>query len=152
MQQIITEHRAAQPDLMTRFIEIYQQLDRDNLALLAQIYHPLIRFEDPAHRIEGLPALERYFAQLYAEILSCRFEIHQQMSDDDQAFVQWTMHFAHPRLAQGRMRTVAGITRLTFADGLIISHRDYFDLGEMLYEAVPLLGSAVRFVKARLGQ
>jgi hypothetical protein len=30
-------------------------------------------------------------------------------------------------------------------------HRDYFDLGAMLYEQLPLLGAVVRTLKGRLG-
>jgi hypothetical protein len=35
--------------------------------------------------------------------------------------------------------------------GKVRYHRDYFDLGAMLYEHLPLLGSLVKTIKRRLG-
>ena len=35
--------------------------------------------------------------------------------------------------------------------GKVCQHRDYFDLGAMLYEQLPLLGPVVRTIKMRLG-
>ena len=47
---------------------------------------------------------------------------------------------------------VEGATRLQFdAWGKVCLHRDYFDLGAMLYEQLPLLGPVVRVIKGRLG-
>ena len=43
-----------------------------------------------------------------------------------------------------------GASHLRLADNRIAYQRDYYDLGAMLYEHIPLLGGAVRAVKARL--
>ena len=64
----------------------------------------------------------------------------------------WTMTFSHPRLRGGAPVTVEGATRLAFdEEGKVCLHRDYFDLGAMLYEQLPLLGAVVRTLKGRLG-
>jgi limonene-1,2-epoxide hydrolase len=47
---------------------------------------------------------------------------------------------------------VQGISHLKFLENQVIYHRDYFDLGEMVYEHVPVLGKIVRFIKNSLGQ
>lgn len=137
---------------LMKFIDIYSQLNKDNLAELEGIYHRDLVFEDPAHRMVGWSALHRYFKQLYARINSCDFVINSWLADESQAFVQWTMTFSHRDLNGGRPRTLEGCTRLEFKDDLIILHRDYFDLGEMIYEGVPLLGRVIRFIKTRVGQ
>ncbi|OAN11730.1 transcriptional regulator [Photobacterium jeanii] len=137
---------------MDNFISVYSQLGKENLADLEAIYHPNVVFEDPAHRIEGWYALQDYFGQLYRNILHCEFTIHHYLTDDNQAFVQWTMSFAHPDIEKGKTRTVEGCTRLEFDGEKVIHHRDYFDLGEMVYEGVPLLGKVIRLIKTRLGQ
>ncbi|HGP4674712.1 TPA: nuclear transport factor 2 family protein, partial [Vibrio cholerae O1] len=41
---------------------------------------------------------------------------------------------------------------LHFAEGKVTYHRDYFDMGEMLYEQLPVLGQVIRAIKRRLGQ
>jgi hypothetical protein len=63
------------------------------------------------------------------------------------------MVMRHPRLRKGSPVTVEGLSRLEFdAEEKVKLHRDYFDLGEMLYENLPLIGMVVTSIKKRLGQ
>lgn len=137
---------------LARFVALYQQLDRQQLHLLSEVYADEVIFIDPAHRIEGLAALSDYFAALYQRLAYCRFVITSQQQQERQAWLGWTMTFSHPRLRVGKPVTVEGATRLEFdEEGKVCLHRDYFDLGAMLYEQLPLLGSLVRTIKGRLG-
>ncbi|MEZ6964899.1 nuclear transport factor 2 family protein [Aeromonas sp. S9(2024)] len=137
---------------LARFVALYQQLDRQQLHRLSEVYADEVIFIDPAHRIEGLAALSDYFAALYQRLAYCRFVITSQQQQGRQAWLGWTMTFSHPRLRVGKPVTVEGATRLEFdEEGKVCLHRDYFDLGAMLYEQLPLLGSLVRTIKGRLG-
>lgn len=139
-------------ETLSRFIDVYRALSKDNLHSLDTIYSRDVVFEDPAHRIEGYDNLARYFNAMYANVTDCQFDIHEQVLSDDVAFISWTMHLSHPKLAGGAARRVEGCTRLVLKRGRVVRHRDFFDLGEMLYEALPVLGPAVRMIKKRLGQ
>ncbi len=135
---------------LEHFFNTYQRLNRDNLDLLSGIYSEDIRFSDPAHSLNGLSALRDYFAELYANVEQIRFDFSPPRISDDQVFVQWVMHLRHPRLNRGGVVEVPGISCLHFAEnGLVDDHRDYFDLGLLLYEQLPLLGPLVRAVKRR---
>lgn len=137
---------------LARFITLYQQLDKQQLHRLPDVYAEQVIFIDPAHRIEGLTALTDYFSALYERLADCRFEIVSQQQQGREAWISWVMTFSHPRLGGGRPITVEGATRLEFdAADKVCLHRDYFDLGAMLYEQLPLLGSLVRTIKGRLG-
>ncbi|HHQ4722379.1 nuclear transport factor 2 family protein [Aeromonas veronii] len=137
---------------LARFIGLYQQLDKQQLHRLPEVYAEQVVFTDPAHRIEGLAALGDYFAALYQRLAYCRFVITSQQQQGSQAWLGWTMTFSHPRLRGGEPVTVEGATRLEFDEvGKVCQHRDYFDLGAMLYEQLPLLGPVVRAIKGRLG-
>ncbi|QXB55100.1 nuclear transport factor 2 family protein [Aeromonas sp. FDAARGOS 1415] len=137
---------------LARFVALYQQLDRDELHRLSEVYASEVLFTDPAHRIEGLAALTDYFSCLYQRLAYCRFVITSQLQQGRQAWLGWTMTFSHPRLRGGTPVTVEGATRLEFDEaGKVCLHRDYFDLGAMLYEQLPLLGPVVRTLKGRLG-
>lgn len=138
---------------LERFIDTYQRLDSDHLELLEQIYARDIQFSDPAHRVSGLDDLSRYFRKLYENLSSIEFRFERRILTDDIAFLEWVMTFRHPRIAGHRPVSVPGCTRLRFnPDGLAVEHRDYFDLGAMLYEHLPLFGRLVRSLKRRLGQ
>ncbi|QSX40283.1 nuclear transport factor 2 family protein [Shewanella cyperi] len=141
-----------QDQRLVRVIELYRTLDKDKLHLLAEVYADGILFEDPAHRIQGRMALERYFSALYKELDSIHFEIESATMADQYAWLSWTMILSHPRLASGKSVTVSGASRLNFDEhGMVLHHRDYFDLGALLYEHLPLLGPVVRALKRRFG-
>jgi limonene-1,2-epoxide hydrolase len=135
-----------------RVAEVYQQLTKDNLHLLETIYHPQVVFEDAAHKLEGWPALDEYFHSLYTNVTDCRFDIHETQQAGDSGFLTWVMRLQHPRLNKGSAILVHGTSHIRFKHGKIVYHRDYFDLGEMLYEHLPVLGAVIKTVKARLGQ
>lgn len=132
--------------------DVYQKLSRDNLHLLNGIYHEDVIFEDAAHRLEGWSELSDYFESLYQNVHRCDFDIHTQQQVGDSGFLTWSMLLQHPKLQGGQKVTVNGASHLKFQNDKVIYHRDYFDLGEMIYENIPLLGSVIRSIKQRLGQ
>lgn len=137
---------------MEPFLETYKILNAGNLHLLREIYTDEIRFIDPAHEIKGLERLRKYFANLYENIATPQFCFTHHLQSGNDGYVQWEMAFSHPRLNRGRSVAVAGASYLRFdADGKVFFHRDYFDLGAMLYEQVPMLGWIVTTIKRRLG-
>jgi hypothetical protein len=135
--------------LVPRFQEAFQDLRRDNLGMLDGIYARDLLFEDPLHRIEGLPALKTYFARLYDGVETIRFEFGDVLEGPGQAMLTWTMHMRHRRLRAGESLALPGASHIRFSDR-VHYHRDYFDVGALLYERLPVLGSLVRAVRARV--
>lgn len=137
------------------FCAFFNKLDSTCTENLYNVYTEDVTFQDPLHRIEGLMELESYFAALYAQVTTCRFHFHHRQRLNDTAFVTWTMYLVHPSLARGGEVTVEGCSQLVFAgdgSGRVRRHRDYFDVGELLYERLPLLGSVVKWIKQRAGR
>lgn len=138
---------------MKNFLDVYQNLNRDNLHILGTIYTVDIHFVDPAHEIIGIENLTSYFSSIYQNVQYIEFAYHQIHELKSEAYVQWDMTFVHRKLAGERPITVSGITFLQFNnDGMVCFHRDYFDLGAMVYEHVPLLGRLVTSIKRSLGK
>ncbi|EHJ94102.1 nuclear transport factor 2 family protein [Vreelandella boliviensis] len=141
----------AEPEALEAFCTFFNKLDNTCTEKLYEVYTEDIVFSDPLHKIEGREALERYFSTMYENVEQCQFHYHTQQLQGQQAFVTWTMTFIHPRLAGGKPVEVEGCSALTFADeGRVQRQRDYFDAGAMLYEQLPLMGSAIRWLKKRL--
>lgn len=138
---------------MEKFLTTYNILTSKNLHLLKEIYRSDIRFVDPAHEINGLDDLAEYFSVLYENLSSIDFAFHDIVKNDSSAYLQWEMTFSHKKLSGGRPVVVNGTTFLQFDyDQMVYYHRDFFDLGVMLYERLPLLGRLVKIIKGRLGQ
>lgn len=126
-----------------------QQLANSDLSNLRKVYSPQILFIDPVDRLSGIDALESYFHHLMNGLESCHFDISAIEESDAEAFVIWQMHISHPRIRGGDEISIDGVSHLKFTSQ-IDYHRDYYDLGAMLYEHLPLLGRAVRHLKRRL--
>lgn len=137
---------------LEKFLNTYNMLNANNLQLLADIYAEDIRFIDPAHEIKTLARLTDYFANLYSNISSIEFQFNHHMRVAEEGYVQWQMNFSHARLKSGKTIVVDGASYLRFNEtDKVFYHRDYFDLGAMLYEQLPLLGRIIIAVKRRLG-
>jgi len=138
------------PPWLHNFVEIYQSLGVNNLELLDQIYHPQVNFVDPAHEISGIANLRKYFNNLYTNLASCEFTIDNVFYQNNQAAIYWTMRYQHPKLNSGNTVTVEGHSTIQGTGELVTYHRDYVDLGSMLYEQIPVLGRVIGYLKARM--
>ncbi|MFW2368827.1 MAG: nuclear transport factor 2 family protein [Desulforhopalus sp.] len=138
---------------MKNFLETYQILNKNNLHLLRSIYGDNVHFIDPAHEINGLENLTDYFSSMYKNIESIAFDFHDTLQVENHGYVQWDMTFVHKKLAGAQPITVKGVTFLkTDENGKVFYHRDFFDLGAMVYEQVPVLGRLITSIKKRLGK
>ncbi|MFA0810219.1 nuclear transport factor 2 family protein [Microbulbifer epialgicus] len=118
---------------------------------LGKIYSDDIVFRDPLYRIEGLPALKAHFREMSRGLTQCRFRFEEASITRDSACLPWYMHYAHQSLKGGRPLCLRGCSLLRFSDK-VFYHEDFYDMGAMVYEQVPLLGSLVRKIKSRLRQ
>lgn len=142
--------------IIEKLSDFYLKLDLKSVQNLDAIYGENIVFTDPAHQLDGLPALRAYFVHLIENLEYCSIEVQevleQETSDkESQAFIIWIMTFKHPRLKKGKPIVLAGVSHIKFQEK-IHYHRDYFDLGAMLYEHLPLIGRIILNIKRRLAQ
>ncbi|AXU95822.1 MAG TPA: nuclear transport factor 2 family protein [Erwinia persicina] len=135
---------------LQQLVTFYQTLDSTRLTMLAEIYHPDVRLSDPVGEHQGLAVVEQYFASLLKNMRYCRFVVTLTREFDSDALLLWRMEYAHPSLQGGADQTLEGSSYLQFREGKVVFQRDYYDMGAMLYEKLPLLGSVIGLVKKRL--
>ena len=126
----------------------YQDLLKTDCSQLDLFYAQDLLFKDPIHEIRGLVALEDYLINLSSELQECRFEYLDQLISDQAAYIKWVMHFRHPKLGS-KLNDVRGVSHLKWTDKIDF-HEDFYDMGAMLYEQVPLIGSVTQWLKQRL--
>lgn len=137
-------------DFLRCFASEFAALDGSNLHNLKHLYSHDVRFSDPLHEIQGLTALEEYFTELYANVSELGFTFHgYDQVQDGAGYLRWTLHYRHPRLSHGQLIEVVGCSHLLWHKK-VYQHRDYFDAGALLYEHLPLMGSAIGWLKGRL--
>ncbi len=134
--------------LIENFKNYFKLLHEADLSRLGELYADQVVFKDPVHEIRGLVELEDYFTSMCADLSDCRFEYLDEQVGEDAAYVKWMMHFKHPRLGN-RLISVRGVSHLKLGDK-IEYHEDFYDMGAMLYDQLPLLGNVTRWLKMRL--
>ncbi|MDT0604341.1 nuclear transport factor 2 family protein [Thalassotalea castellviae] len=145
--KVFNDQPENKPLWLRNFVSIYQTLTISNLDLLAHIYHVDVTFIDPMHKVEGIDELIKYFESLYQNIASCRFEIDHVITEKHEASIYWKMTYQHTKLNKGKDVTVYGNSHIKGQNDKVIYHRDYLDLGEMLYEQVPIFGKLTKWIK-----
>ncbi|AWB65407.1 transcriptional regulator [Saccharobesus litoralis] len=136
---------------LTQFIECYEALGVEDFSSLTQVYHANVHFQDPIHQINGINDLTQYFQQLYTQVTACQFKVIEvlESKNNQQAAIYWQMTYQHKQLNAHKPITVEGHSLLKTENDKVIYHRDYLDVGAMLYEHIPLLGSLVKTIKKR---
>jgi len=136
---------------LSEFRAFYEQLQSSSLSQLPSVYSEDVRFIDPVTEHHGLDALHAYFDRLLENCGECRFTIHNCLLQERQGFVTWTMAFSHPKLKKGATLFVDGCSEIMLnADQKVCLQRDYYDLGAMLYQHLPVIGPVINWLKKRL--
>ena len=137
-----------EPSSVALFKRVFARLTPDSVMPLADLYAAEVVFEDPLHHIVGRDALAAYFTRLNARVESAEFAFGTQVVAAGEAALTWTMTVRTRRPRQTIV--VPGVSVIRFADR-ITHQRDYFDVGAMLYERLPVLGWVLRRFKRLVG-
>jgi hypothetical protein len=88
---------------------------------------------------------------MFVTLKQPRFVVTQQVCQGTQCFLTWEFRFYFPSYKVGQEQVILGASHLVVGDnGLILVHRDYWDAAQELYEKLPLVGSLMRWLKARI--
>lgn len=134
-----------------KIVKAFNNFDGKNFDTLDQFYSQQVKFVDPVGEVEGLDRLKAYYAHAYKNVKSIRFEFKEFVQQDLKTGASWSMHLAVQGLNGGREYVVSGFSYFHFnKKGEVIFHRDYVDLGEMVYERLPVQGPILRGIKSLL--
>ena len=115
------------------------------------IYDDEVKFKDPFNEVEGVSAVHRIFAHMYENLDDPRFVIEEYIESQNVAYVKWDFIFTFK--GEKKDNSFEGVSRLEMnSNGKVISHVDFWDAAEHIYEKMPLLGSLLRFVKKKIQQ
>lgn len=128
----------------------YQRLGEGDPSLVESLYSDDVYFEDPTQGIQGKVALMAYIGGTFQNISNFSFKAHRTLTSDTDVFLSWTQIFNHKKLAGGKTIRVEGSTYLKTRNGKIYYQRDYFDLGAVVYENLPILGPVIKALRSRL--
>ncbi|MDX1553884.1 MAG: nuclear transport factor 2 family protein [Marinobacter sp.] len=138
-------------ETLARFRQLFNNLCAGNMAELGSVYGNNVRFTDPFTTVQGIDELTEYFSGAYANVISCDFEFAAPVINGEDVCIPWVMHLQHKRIRKGKVVKVDGISQLVIREGRVINHRDYFDIGQLLYENLPVMGGVIRWLRNQAG-
>lgn len=134
-----------------RIQKAFNDLNLNTLNSLDDFYDQNIEFSDPIVKIKGIDAAKAYYAHVYKNVISIKFEFKEIHCDQNHYFAKWFMHLQVKGLNSQKPYTVEGISELKFgSNDKVIYHRDYLDIGAMVYERLPVLGKVIQKIKSML--
>lgn len=129
----------------------YKVLNKNNLQILRELYHEEVTFIDPFRKVQGIDDLMQYFKEIYCNVSSVEFIFDEIISHSKKFSVTWMMNFQHPKIKSNQQISVYGCSHIKYASNKkIIYHCDYYDVGGMLYEHIPLLGRLIKRIKGKV--
>lgn len=138
-------------ETLGRFRQLFNNLCAGNMAELGSVYADNVHFTDPFASVHGIGELTDYFAGAYANVVSCHFDFGDPVVSGENVCIPWVMHLQHKRIRRGKSVEVDGISQVVIRNGRVISHRDYFDAGQLLYQNLPIIGGIIRWVRNQAG-
>ena len=140
----------ADPEMATalaRLVAFYETLTVQSLAQLGAVYAPDASFKDPFNEVQGHAAILAIFERMFVQVDTPRFVVTSSVGQGGEAFLAWEFRFHMRRHVKGE-QCIRGATQVVFdAEGRVLSHRDYWDAAEELYEKLPVIGALMRWLK-----
>ncbi len=141
--------------VIDRFCDLYRDLGILEPDQLHALYDEDVVFQDPLTTHTGIESLKTYFSKLLEHTESCKFDIEniahcEGNPNQIDCVITWTMSLVISK--RPTPITLTGVTLLRICNDRITYHRDYYDVGEMVYEHVPVLGWLIRKIKQRLAK
>ena len=143
-------HAPAMEIQVARVVDFFETLTPQSIPALGSLYDAQARFKDPFNDVQGLAAVAKIFEHMFVALISPRFVVTGRVVQGQQCFLTWEFRFCFRNFKQGTEQVILGASHLVFSEqGLVTLHRDYWDAAEELYEKLPVVGSLMRWLKAR---
>ena len=138
-------------EALARYCARWEAISPADLERLDEWFAPGARFSDPFNDVRGSEGIRRVLAHMFESCAEARFEVHEQAACGEAGLIHWSFHFRLRRFRPEQARRIDGMSRLLFAaDGRVLEHVDHWDAAAQVYEQVPLLACALRWLRRRL--
>jgi len=132
--------------------QAFNRFDKNNMGVLDDFYAPNAVFQDPVVKVKGLDQISSYYASAYTNVKEIRFDFQDVYASGNRFSMPWVMTLRVKGLNFGAPYSVEGISVFEFnEENKVTYHRDYVDLGAMIYERIPVFGKLIAGIRKRLG-
>ncbi len=130
--------------------EFFNKATYENMdSVCREFYGADVKFIDPIGEINGIEDMIKYYRNLYQNVISIKFDAVDNFEKVGEKVFVWQMHLKHKKVGGGEPIVLDGVSVLKYDGSKVVYHRDYFDLGAMIYEKIPVLGSLIRWIREK---
>ena len=139
---------SAARDAVKGFAGLYGDLSVSNVTANARkVYAPDAWFNDTIATEVGIEAIEKYLLKTAEGAEAVSAKINDVAVSGSDCYVRWTMEIRTKNLAAGKPIVTEGVSQLRVdGQGRIVLHQDFWNPATGIYQHLPLLGPAIRFV------
>lgn len=131
----------------------FNQFTGTNVEVLEQFYAPNVKYSDPISTVTGLDNVKKLLAKTYRNVQSLRYAFFDFICESNRISASYKLNIQISGLNDGKPYIVEGTSVFRVnSEGMVVQHKDYFDLGSMVYEKHPLTGGTIRAIKAGLAK
>ena len=137
-----------------RFTALYADLGEKNVqARVRETYAPDAWFNDTIATEVGIDAIEKYLLKTARGAEMIKGTTRDVAVSGSDCYVRWTLEFRTKNLAGGKPIITEGVSQLRFDEqGRIVLHQDFWNPAAGIYQHLPLLGPAIRFVNGLIAK
>ena len=131
-----------------RFVNNMNAIHKNNTQeIINSVYTNDVTFVDPVKKIDGIEAVNDYFAHLYKSVDECKFDITAYVQNGNHDSIEWVMSLKHQKIAKGKELKLDGASFIEYRDDKVCYQKDYYDLGALIYEQIPVIGSIIKKIR-----
>lgn len=126
-------------------------LDINNLQVdnISRLYHSDCVYQDPFTRTTGLEAFHSYLSARSNRLNNARIEFLDQTLSNGHIYLKWNLYVASNKPDHAPIMA-RGMSQILY-NNKIYYHEDLYNLNELIFDHVPILGFATRLVRKNLG-
>lgn len=133
---------------VSKIKQAFNEFNGRNAQVLSLLYDEGVIFQDPVQEVKGLKNLEKYYQHAYKNVKSIKFDFKDFVLQEEKLVATWVMQAEVNGLNRGKAIHVDGVSIFFFnKEDKVVYHRDYLDLGQMVYENIWGLGLLVKKIK-----
>ena len=137
-----------------KFTALYADLSEKNVqARVRKTYAPDAWFNDTVATEVGIDAIEKYLLKTARGSEMIKGTTRDVAVSGSDCYVRWTLEVRTKNLAGGKPIVTEGVSQLRFDEqGRIVLHQDFWNPAAGIYQHLPLLGPAIRYVNSLIGK
>jgi len=116
-----------------------------------KVYAPNAFLNDTLRTIHGSPAIRDYFIKTAQGLESMTVTFDDVAVSGHNYYFRWTMDTRMKHLAHGKKVRTIGVTMVRFdTQGRVIIHQDFWDSAQGVWDHVPGVGAAIRWIQSKI--